>query len=190
VKKIKIIHEHLKAAYDRQKQWADLDRRLLEFEVGDKVFLKISPMRGVIRFGSRGKLSPRFIGPFKILERVGEMAYRLTLPHLWIVCMTSFMFLSWGSTFETIVIFWIILSWSLDWIFPTVSDMAILGWTTKVLKSQTILLVLVTWGRRSSGEATWEREDVVVITIPHLFPWWVGKFFFPPKFKFQGRNFY
>jgi len=58
----------------------DLDRRPLEFEVGDFVFLRISPTKGVIRFGSRGKLTPRFIGPFEILERVGEVAYRLALP--------------------------------------------------------------------------------------------------------------
>ena len=65
VKKVKIIREHLKTAQDRQKQWANLDRRPLEFEVRDKVSLKISPTRGVIRFGNRGKLSPRFIGPLR-----------------------------------------------------------------------------------------------------------------------------
>ena len=55
-------------------------RRPLEFEVGDHVFLKMMPKRGVVRFGKRGKLSPRFIGPFEILERVGTVAYRLALP--------------------------------------------------------------------------------------------------------------
>ena len=55
-------------------------RRPLEFEVGDHVFLKVKPKRGVVRFGKRGKLLPRFIGPFKILERVDTIAYRLALP--------------------------------------------------------------------------------------------------------------
>ena len=55
-------------------------RRPLEFEVGDHVFLKVMPKRGVVRFGKRGKLSPRFIGPFEILERIGTIAYRLALP--------------------------------------------------------------------------------------------------------------
>ena len=80
MEKVKIIRERLKAAQDRQKKWADLSRRPLEFEIRNKVFLKISPTRGVIRFGNRGKLSPRFIGPFEILERVEAVAYRLALP--------------------------------------------------------------------------------------------------------------
>jgi len=80
MEKVKIIREHLKIAQDRQKKWADLDRKPLEFEIRDKVFLKISPTREVIRFGNRGKLSLRFIGPFEILKRVGTMSYRLALP--------------------------------------------------------------------------------------------------------------
>ena len=70
----------MRTAQDRQKKWADTHRRRLEFEVSDHVFLKISPTRGVIRFGTRGKLSPRFIGPFDVIEKVGKVAYRLALP--------------------------------------------------------------------------------------------------------------
>nr|GEW52036.1 putative reverse transcriptase domain-containing protein [Tanacetum cinerariifolium] len=64
----------------RQKSYVDLKRRLTDFEVGDKVMLKVSPWKGVIRFGKRGKLSPRFIGSFKIIERIGPVAYKLELP--------------------------------------------------------------------------------------------------------------
>nr|GFC26788.1 putative reverse transcriptase domain-containing protein [Tanacetum cinerariifolium] len=64
----------------RQKSYADKHRRSLEFHPGDHVFLKVSPARGVRRFGIKGKLSPRFIRPFEILDRVGEVSYRLALP--------------------------------------------------------------------------------------------------------------
>ena len=70
----------MRKAQSRQKSYADVRRRDLEFEVGDKVFLKVAPMKGVFRFGCKGKLSPCFMGPFEILERVGQVAYRLALP--------------------------------------------------------------------------------------------------------------
>ncbi|GJU67896.1 hypothetical protein Tco_1254155 [Tanacetum coccineum] len=71
---------HIQAARDRQKSYADVRRKPLEFQVGDKVMLKVSPWKGVIRFGKRGKLNPRYIGPFKIIAKVGTVAYRLELP--------------------------------------------------------------------------------------------------------------
>ncbi|XP_074271765.1 uncharacterized protein LOC141595699 [Silene latifolia] len=70
----------MRAAQDRQKSYADLKRSDISFEAGEKVLLKVSPMRGVMRFGKRGKLSQKFIGPYEILDRVGEVAYRLALP--------------------------------------------------------------------------------------------------------------
>ena len=67
-------------AQSRQKSYADVRRLPLEFEVGGHVFLKVIPKRGVVRFGKCGKLSPRFIGPFEILERISAVVYRLALP--------------------------------------------------------------------------------------------------------------
>ncbi|KAD3640196.1 hypothetical protein E3N88_29419 [Mikania micrantha] len=68
------------AARDRQKSYADRRRKPLEFQVGDKVLLKVSPWKGVIRFGKQGKLNPRYVGPFEILKRIGPVAYQLNLP--------------------------------------------------------------------------------------------------------------
>ena len=74
------IRGKLRAAQDRQKSYADTRRRPLEFNVEDHVFLKVSPLKGSLRFGQKGKLTPRYIGPFEILQRIGPVAYRLALP--------------------------------------------------------------------------------------------------------------
>ncbi|XP_075489433.1 uncharacterized protein LOC142528268 [Primulina tabacum] len=80
VDKVTVVREKLKAAQDRQKSWADLKRRPVEFNVGEKAYVKVSPMKGVVRFSKAGKLNPRYVGPFEILEKVGTLAYRLALP--------------------------------------------------------------------------------------------------------------
>jgi hypothetical protein len=76
---VRMIRENLRIAQTRQKSYVDNQRIPLEFEEGDHVYLKVSPIHGMRRFKVEGKLSPRFIGPFKILNRVGEMAYQLEL---------------------------------------------------------------------------------------------------------------
>jgi hypothetical protein len=78
---VRMIRENLRIAQSRQKSYADIRRRPLEFQEGDHVYLKVSPIRGMRQFKVKGKLSPRFIGPFKILNWVGEMAYQLELPN-------------------------------------------------------------------------------------------------------------
>ncbi|GJU72117.1 putative reverse transcriptase domain-containing protein [Tanacetum coccineum] len=78
--KIVQIKQRMQAACDRQKSYADLKRKPMEFQVGDTIMLKVSPWKGVVRFGKRGKLNPRYVGPFKVLEKVGEVSYKLDLP--------------------------------------------------------------------------------------------------------------
>ena len=83
IEKIHLIRERLKTTQSRQKIYANNQRRELEFQVGDHVFLKVSPMKTVMRFGKKGKLSPRYVGPFEVLKKAGVLAYRLTLTQSW-----------------------------------------------------------------------------------------------------------
>ena len=75
-----MIKERLKVVDDRQKSYADLKRKYIQYEISEKVFLKVSPWKKVMRFGKNGKLSPRFIGSYEVIEKVGPVAYRLALP--------------------------------------------------------------------------------------------------------------
>ncbi|KAL0282787.1 UNVERIFIED_CONTAM: hypothetical protein Sangu_2931800 [Sesamum angustifolium] len=80
IEKIQIVKKCLKAAQDRQKSYVDKHRMEMEYEVADKVFLKVSPWKEILRFGKQEKLSPGYIGPYEIIERIGPLAYRLALP--------------------------------------------------------------------------------------------------------------
>ena len=78
--KVKVIRQRIQTAQSRQKSYSDNKRRDLEFAEGDRVFLKVLPRKGMIRQGKWGKLGPRYVGPFEILQKVGQVAYRLQLP--------------------------------------------------------------------------------------------------------------
>ena len=78
--KVKLIRDRLKIAQSRQKSYADAKRKVVTYEVGDRAYLRVSPLRGIKRFGVKGKLAPRFVGPYKIVERKGEVANKMELP--------------------------------------------------------------------------------------------------------------
>ncbi|GJR03889.1 hypothetical protein Tco_0526873 [Tanacetum coccineum] len=127
--KIIQMKQRIQAARDRQKSYADLKHKPMEFQVRDRVMLKVSPWKGVVHFGKWGKLNPRYVGPFKELEKVGSVAYRLELPQE----------LSRLHFVEELV--------------------EIMDREVKRLKQSRISIVKVQWNSRRGPEFTWERED-------------------------------
>nr|GFB98287.1 putative reverse transcriptase domain-containing protein [Tanacetum cinerariifolium] len=115
-------------------------RKPMEFQVGNKVMLKVSPWKGVVRFGKWGKLNPRYVGPFKVLERNGDVAYKLDLPE------------------------------ELSRVHNTFHEpVEIVDREVKRLKRSQIPLVKVRWTSKRGPEFTWEREDQFRKKYPHLF---------------------
>ncbi|KAK6146170.1 hypothetical protein DH2020_020039 [Rehmannia glutinosa] len=169
VEKIDLIKRRIKVAQDRQKSYVDKRRKDLVFQIGDKVFLKVAPTKGVIRFGKKGKLKPRYIGPYEILERIGEVAYKLALPPelsgvhdvFHVPMLRKYVFdpshvvnreaiqVKEDLTYEE---------------FPV----AILDRKIHSLRNKDVVLVKVQWSRHGKEEATWEREDVMKDKYPNL----------------------
>ena len=168
--KIVLIRERLRVAQSRQKSYADTRRRDLEFEIGDMVFVRVAPMKGVMRFGKKGKLRPRYVGPFEILERVGPVAYKLALPPALSGIHNVFhisMLRRYVSDLSHI------LSYEPLQVQEDLSyeemPMEILDRKDQVLRNKTICLVKVLWRNHSIGEASWERGDEMLSKYPHLF---------------------
>ena len=142
-------------------------RRPLEFEVGDHVFLKVMPKRGVVRFGKRGKLSPRFIGPFEILERVGTVAYQLALlPSMEGVHEVFHVsILRKYTPGPAHVVDWGQIEIDTDETFEE-GPVCIVDRRVWVLRRKTVRLVRVLWRHYGVEECTWEREDTMWATYP------------------------
>ncbi|GJZ18839.1 putative reverse transcriptase domain-containing protein [Tanacetum coccineum] len=143
--KIVLIRQRLQAARDRQRSYANVRRKPLEFQVGYHVMLKVSPRKGVIRFRKRGKLNPRYIRPFMILKRVDQVAYTLELPEE--------------------------LKLRLDDKLNFVEEpVEIMDREVKQLRQSRIPIVKVRWNSKRGLEFTWEHEDQIHAKYPHLFP--------------------
>ncbi|CAN6723572.1 unnamed protein product [Malus baccata var. baccata] len=157
---IQVIKSNLKATQDRQKSLADRHATDRVYDVGNWVFLKLSPWRGVVRFGKKGKLSPRYIGPYEITERVGEIAYRLELPPELSKVHNVFhvLMLRHYVSNPSHVIPPQPLEINPDLTYDE-EPVTILDWKDKVLRNNTVSLVKVLWRNHSVEEATWETED-------------------------------
>nr|GFB62651.1 DNA/RNA polymerases superfamily protein [Tanacetum cinerariifolium] len=169
--KVSVAKEKLKEARTRQKSYADMHRRALEFQPGDHVFLKVSPARGVRRFGIKGKLSPRFIGPFEILDRVGEVSYRLELPpQLSYVHDVFHVSLLRGYKYHPLHV----ITYPLDQIRTDLSyeeePEAIIDRQDRIMRKKTILFVKILWRNHPKQEATWETEESIRTSYPHFLP--------------------
>ena len=165
-----LIRKRLLTAQSLQKSYADVRRRPLEFEVGDHVFLKVIPKRRVVRFGKRGKLSPRFIEPFEILERVGTVAYWLDLPPSMSSVHKVFhvSMLRRYTSDPAHVANWGEIKVDMDETFEE-GPVCIMDSRDQVLQCKTVRLVRVLWRHRGVEESTWERDDTMRATYPFLF---------------------
>ena len=154
-----MIRERLKVVADRQKSYADMKRKDIRYEISDKVFLKVSPWKKVMRFGKNSKLSPRFIGPYEVIEKVGPVAYYLALPPDLEKIHNVFHVLmlrryrsdpSHEVSSETIELR----------LYLTYEEepVEILAREVKELQNKKILLVKVFWRNYKTEEATWESE--------------------------------
>lgn len=167
---IEIIREKMKVAQSRQKSYADAKRKDRKFMAGDNVFLKVAPMKRIMRFGKKGKLSPRFIGPFEILERIGELAYKLALPPA-LVRIHNVFYVSMLRKYvhdATHVLSYEPLQLQDDLTYEE-GPSQILERKEHELRSKKIPLVKVSWRNHRTKNANWERDDELWVKYPKLF---------------------
>ncbi|GKE71027.1 putative reverse transcriptase domain-containing protein, partial [Tanacetum coccineum] len=173
-------HASIKAApfealYDRKCRlpvcWAEVgERKPMEFQVGDKVMLKVSPRKGVIHFGKRGKLNPRYVGPFKVLERVGDVSYKLELSEELSRVHNTFHVSNLKKCYadEPLAVPLDGLHFD-DKLHFIEEPVEIMDREVKRLKRSRIQIFKVQWNSRRGPEFTWEREDQFRKKDPHLF---------------------
>ncbi|GKE16359.1 putative reverse transcriptase domain-containing protein, partial [Tanacetum coccineum] len=168
--KIFQIKQRIQAARDRQKSYADLKRKPMEFQIGDKVMLKVSPWKGVIHFGKQGKLNPRYVGPFKVLERVRSVAYKLELPEELSRVHNTFHVSNLKKCYAdeplAVPLDGLHFDDKLQFIEEPVE---IVDREVKRLRKIRVPIVKVRWNTKRGPEFTWEHEDQFKKKYPHLF---------------------
>ncbi|GJW57981.1 putative reverse transcriptase domain-containing protein [Tanacetum coccineum] len=154
------IKQRMQAARDQQKSYADLKRKPMEFQVGDRVMLKVSPWKGVVRFGKRGKLNPRYDGPFKVLAKVGAVAYKLELPQELSRVHNTFHVSNLKKCYSdeplTVSLEGLHID---DKLYFVEEPVEIMDREVKRLKQSRIPIIKVQRNSRRGPEFTWERED-------------------------------
>ncbi|GJZ41026.1 putative reverse transcriptase domain-containing protein [Tanacetum coccineum] len=169
-KKISQIKDRLKAAHDRQKSYADKRRKSLDFSVGDYVLLKVSPWKGVVRFGKKWKLAPRFVRSFEIIDKVGPVAYQLDLHKELNDVHDKFHVSNLKKCLADptlqVPLDEIQVDAKLNFMEEPVE---ILEKVFKKLKRSRITIVKVRWNSKRGPEFTWERKDQMKLKYPHLF---------------------
>ncbi|WVZ50530.1 hypothetical protein U9M48_001774 [Paspalum notatum var. saurae] len=177
------IQQHMLATQSRQKSYADIRRRDLEFQVGDHVLLKVSPTKGVVRFGTKGKLSPRYISPFMIIARIGKLAYRLELPesmkgvHNYLRDPEHHITLEPRDPEHHITLEPVTIEQDLTF---EARPLKILEESERVLRHRTLKYVKVLWTNQTKREATWELESQMRLKYPELFTHVSGLFLLRP----------
>nr|GEY81657.1 putative reverse transcriptase domain-containing protein [Tanacetum cinerariifolium] len=168
--KISQIKDRLKAVRDSQKSYADKRRKPLEFSVGDYILLKLPSWKGVVCFGNKGKLAPRFVGPFEIIEKVGLVAYRLDLPKELNGIHDTFHVSNLKKCLADPTLQVPLNENQVDVKLNFMEDpMEILEREFKKLKRSRIAIIKVRWNSKRGPEFTWEHEDQMKLKYPHLF---------------------
>ncbi|GKA10264.1 putative reverse transcriptase domain-containing protein [Tanacetum coccineum] len=164
------IKQRIQAARDRQKIYADLKRKPMGFQVGDRVMLKVLPWKRVVRFGKRGKLNPRYVGPFKVLEKVGSVANKLELPRELSRVHSMFHVSNLKKCYSdeplAVPLDGIHIDDKLHFVEEPIE---IMDQEFKRLKQSRIPIVKVRWNSKRGPEFTWERKDQFREKYPHLF---------------------
>ncbi|GJW57721.1 hypothetical protein Tco_0104452 [Tanacetum coccineum] len=168
--KIVLIKQRMQAARHCQKSYADLKRKPMEFQVGDKVMVKVLPWKGVVRFGKRGKLNPRYVGPFKVLERVGSVAYKLELPEELSRVHDTFHVSNLKKCYADEPLAVPLDGLHFDDKLQFVEEpVEIMDREVKQLRHSRVPIVKVRWNSKRGPKFTWERKDQFKKKYPHLF---------------------
>ncbi|GJS42134.1 hypothetical protein Tco_0567177 [Tanacetum coccineum] len=164
------VGPRIQTARDRQKSYDDLKRKLMEFQVGDKVMLKVSPWKWVVRFGKRGKLNPRYVGPFKVLKKVRSVAYKLELHQEMSRVYNTFHVSNLKKCYSDDPLVVSLEGLQVDdKLYFVEEPVEIMDREVKQLRRSCVPIVKVLCNSRRGPEFTWEREDQFRKKYPHLF---------------------